>query len=601
MKAIVIQQWLEGKTRDQIAGDNALSTGTITNITNEWRSNLGYPVAEDLRELAVTLRKLRMDPSRCALGARIASMMKIFGLDEEEFDQFISVIYKDCITLGIKPNKVADNLKQLLELCQQIPLPEIPNYIQQQKTQKRKLEQELQELEARVLDAKNRADMALKEERITRQDLNFKRDLWKREISMDETLQFLDALEGIRKLGFDPATAVAKYRNFLEREAGNIAIEELRKEVNNLHEKANAHRLVMSEFEQLKSMGFGLKDLKQLANTVKEIAEANSMSPYYALQKFFADIESQYDEKLGFELKLENLKSEIQENELRRAAGIQNKSYGFDWGPFGSLFSGVDTQQRQVKPGDNFQRIHQVAATESQQHAKTKGANVTGPGNVLQIQATNSNVDSTATSNTKNNNFAHSEEDKEQQEQDGLYKDVKQLQQQQQQPNNASKNNNNNSHPANNIESTIQKFISNSLTGQAANSSNFLNYENSKYGVKLQYPSDWVYMEGNSNPSNTSLSPQIIVIFTSLKSLQQQPIASLGIGVMNLGSRKITLDEFTKLNLNNLRESNPDFQLIGSNSITLFGSNQANELVYTDGGEKKHHCTLFTIIPDKVY
>lgn len=251
-----------------------------------------------------------------------------------------------------------------------------------------------------------------------------------------------------------------------------------------------------------------------------------------------------------------------------------------------------------MKPGDKFQRIHQASATESQQHARTKGANVTGPGNVLQIQATNSNVDSAATSNTKNNNFAHSEEDKEQQEQDGLYKDVEQLQQQQQQPNNASKNNNNNSHPANNIDSTIQKFISNSLTGQAANSSNFFNYEYSKYGVKLQYPSDWVYMEGNSNPSNTSLSPQIIVIFTSLKSLQQQPITSLGIGVMNLGSRKITLDEFTKLNLNNLRESNPDFQLIGSNSITLFGSNQANELVYTAGGEKKHHCTLFTIIAE---
>jgi hypothetical protein len=25
------------------------------------------------------------------------------------------------------------------------------------------------------------------------------------------------------------------------------------------------------------------------------------------------------------------------------------------------------------------------------------------------------------------------------------------------------------------------------------------------------------------------------------------------------------------------------------------------ELVYTAGGEKKHHCTLFTIIADKVY
>ena len=70
---------------------------------------------------------------------------------------------------------------------------------------------------------------------------------------------------------------------------------------------------------------------------------------------------------------------------------------------------------------------------------------------------------------------------------------------------------------------------------------------------------------------------------------------------MNLPSRKITLDEFTRLNLNNARNSNPDLQLIGSNSIILFGSNQANELVYTAGGEKKHHCTLFTIIADKVY
>lgn len=50
-----------------------------------------------------------------------------------------------------------------------------------------------------------------------------------------------------------------------------------------------------------------------------------------------------------------------------------------------------------------------------------------------------------------------------------------------------------------------------------------------------------------------------------------------------------------------MRQSNPDFQLIGSNSTVLFGSNQANELAYTAGGEKKRHCTLFTIIADKVY
>jgi len=604
IKTIVVQQWLEGKTRDQIAGDNGLSSGTITNIINEWRSNLGYPVAEDLRELAVTLRKLRMDPSRCALGTRIASMMKILGLDEEEFDKFMSVIYKDCITLGIKPNKVAYTLKELLDLCQQIPLPEIPDYIEQQKTQKRKLEQELRELNEWVLHARNRVDEALKEERTTRHDLNFKRELWKREISTDEISQFLEALEGIRKLGFDPATVVSKYHNFLEREQGKIAIEELRKELNNLQEKADVHRMVVSEFEQLKSMGFGLKELKQLANTVREIAVANSLSPYDAVRKLFADIESQYDDKVGFELKLENLKSEIQECELRRAV-LQNKSYGFDWGPFTSLFSGVDTQQREVKGGDKFQGIQQTAATESQQKAETKVSNAIGAGNILQSNATNNHVGSTVSSNTRSNAFTHgpdNEADKEDHYEDKFYKDSRQLQHRQQQPNYFGKNNNDVGQLENNIKSAIQNSISNSLKGQGTNSGNFLNYENSKYGIRLQYPSDWVFSDiGNNNLNNTSLSPQILVIFTPLKFLQGQSIASVGIGVMNLPSHKITLDEFTKMNLNNLRQSNPDFQIIGSNSTTIFGSNQANELVYTVGGEKKRRCTLFTIIADKAY
>lgn len=124
-----------------------------------------------------------------------------------------------------------------------------------------------------------------------------------------------------------------------------------------------------------------------------------------------------------------------------------------------------------------------------------------------------------------------------------------------------------------------------------------MNYDNSKYGVKLQYPSDWPYTEANSNPSYTSLSPQIIVGFKPLKVLQQPPY--LGLAVMNLPPGKITLDQFATLLLNNLRQSKPNLQLIGSNSTTLFSSNQAHELVYTAGGEKT--LTLFTIIADKVY
>jgi hypothetical protein len=46
---------------------------------------------------------------------------------------------------------------------------------------------------------------------MTRHDLNFKRELWKREIFIDDS-QFLKALEGIKRLGFDPATVISRYR-----------------------------------------------------------------------------------------------------------------------------------------------------------------------------------------------------------------------------------------------------------------------------------------------------------------------------------------------------------------------------------------------------
>ena len=62
-------------------------------------------------------------------------------------------------------------------------------------------------------------------------------------------------------------------------------------------------------------MGVGFKELKSLCNIIKEIAVANQIPEKEAYNKFYADIEQQYDDKLGFELKIQNSKSEIQKNE----------------------------------------------------------------------------------------------------------------------------------------------------------------------------------------------------------------------------------------------------------------------------------------------
>jgi hypothetical protein len=67
----------------------------------------------------------------------------------------------------------------------------------------------------------------------------------------------------------------------------------------------------LSVYNQLADMNFGLKQLKLLWNAILEIAAANNIPREQAVSKFFKDIEQQYDDKLGFESKIDNLQIEL--------------------------------------------------------------------------------------------------------------------------------------------------------------------------------------------------------------------------------------------------------------------------------------------------
>ena len=58
-------------------------------------------------------------------------------------------------------------------------------------------------------------------------------------------------------------------------------------------------------------MGFDFKEIKQLWNTILEITEANKIPYKEAVSKFLKDVDEQYDNKLGFEFKVQEKKNEI--------------------------------------------------------------------------------------------------------------------------------------------------------------------------------------------------------------------------------------------------------------------------------------------------
>ena len=66
-----------------------------------------------------------------------------------------------------------------------------------------------------------------------------------------------------------------------------------------LESKVNLHSQLLYVYNELKSIGVGLRELKIITNTIKEIAAENNIIDYrLAIDKFFEFLEQRYDIKL---------------------------------------------------------------------------------------------------------------------------------------------------------------------------------------------------------------------------------------------------------------------------------------------------------------
>ena len=138
----------------------------------------------------------------------------------------------------------------------------------------------------------------------------------------DDLLKFAKVVHGISEEGYDAGKVIKEFSDLesLKTEYWSYreAIPNLKKNYDDLNQgcsmleqSVNSYNQTLSLYDELQAMGFGLKELKQLRNTFNEIACANNILKDQAGQKFYKDIEEEYDNKLGFESKLDKLRSDI--------------------------------------------------------------------------------------------------------------------------------------------------------------------------------------------------------------------------------------------------------------------------------------------------
>jgi S1-C subfamily serine protease len=146
-------------------------------------------------------------------------------------------------------------------------------------------------------------------------------------------------------------------------------------------------------------------------------------------------------------------------------------------------------------------------------------------------------------------------------------------------------------------------FVSSSAT-PSSTTSNILTYQNSSYGIRIQYPANWTKDEQDVDPNDTITN---IVTFSSpLTSRFDIYSENLGIGLERLTDQNMTLKEYTTSLITDYNETLTDFNLIELNTnITLGGGNNntAYRLIYTDREDNINYKTMEigTIIGDKVY
>ena len=105
---------------------------------------MSYPDADALRELSTSLKRFAMDASQCARGFRTSMIMSKSGIDEDDFESFVTQIFSHCQKNSITPEQIVSILKPLVELSKSVPIEKIPDFIEAKKSEINKLEQNIE-------------------------------------------------------------------------------------------------------------------------------------------------------------------------------------------------------------------------------------------------------------------------------------------------------------------------------------------------------------------------------------------------------------------------------------------------------------------------
>jgi hypothetical protein len=127
-------------------------------------------------------------------------------------------------------------------------------------------------------------------------------------------------------------------------------------------------------------------------------------------------------------------------------------------------------------------------------------------------------------------------------------------------------------------ENNTEISLGDSDESEIIDEDSFLPYNNSEYGIGMNYPSDWSYQEVQA-PTDTTIIP-IVNMFPPISD-DPNAVTFLQIGIEELES-PFLIDEYSRSIINGYRESRLNFDLVSSNIGNTLSGLPTYEIVFTD-------------------
>jgi hypothetical protein len=335
----IIHNHLMGFSRDEIAKNTNVATGSVSNKINEWKKRTAIPDIDEIRHITTLIRKSNLDVRQCVKGFRIFQLLKKFNIIEENNDVdsdlnslsfFVNEIYSRCKEYGLSPNTITFWLIDLLDFTiknyqylqkrnnptslgassasgEQInknkvvpPVSLISDFIEEKKNElehifhvERNTRYELKKYEEQIKEQRDEISRLKQEkEYILRFHETFIQleDILKKQSNIDlrkDLEPFSKLFYDFKENGYNVTNIINQYNKSIKLEwdikFNENQIQAYRKQLTDLQNNIITYQSLLDNhsknwdlYQQLKAMKFGIEELKQLWLTVSEIIKDHS-------------------------------------------------------------------------------------------------------------------------------------------------------------------------------------------------------------------------------------------------------------------------------------------------------------------------------------